>query len=84
MERIKGNNITVKHICLLSNCLTFLHKLTVHIPIGHISQILNKKQRQSETLYSLDNHNVLLIDKISSILHKKMEQTLNNLKTKEQ
>jgi hypothetical protein len=24
MEKIKGNNIAVKHICLLSNCLTFL------------------------------------------------------------
>ena len=32
MEKIKGNNIAVKHICLLSNCLTFLEKLTQKIP----------------------------------------------------
>jgi hypothetical protein len=33
MEKIKGNNITVRHICLLSNCLTLLQKIGGEIPL---------------------------------------------------
>ena len=43
MEKIKGNNIAVKHICLLSNCLTLLEKLTQEIPQKDISLAVNRK-----------------------------------------
>jgi hypothetical protein len=72
LNKIKGNNITVKHICLLSNCLTFLEKLVREIPVKDYVNVLNKRDRQSEVIYALVSHNVLLVDKVSSILNKKM------------